>query len=475
MPTHPQKWLVMAGIGLGVFMATLDSSIVNISLPTLVQDLNTNFATIQWVVLSYVLVLTSMTLSVARIGDMMDKKRIYLYGLTLFTIGSLLCGLAPTVEWLIGLRALQGLGATMMQAIGIAIVTEVFPSTERGRALGIIGSIVSVGIAIGPPLGGMLIGLVGWRWVFWVNVPVGILTSLVVIRYVPISLPLKMGQKFDVPGALILLVTLIAYGLGMTVGQSLGFDKLQTVLLLVGAGVGLILLLFVESRSKEPMIDLKLFTNPLFSISLFMAFLVFVVLAVSFIQPFFLELVKGMATEEVGLMLMAMPVAMSVAAPLAGDLSDRYGSRIISLVGLCIIIIGCLAMTTLSEDVTPVGFILRLVPFGIGVGFFQSPNNSAIMGSAPRDRLGFASGLLALSRTLGNATGLPLMGAIFSGLVVSISGVSVNNDVTGAPSYALVGGITGAYQIAALIITGAMLLSVIAYVIDRRQKRYLVN
>ena len=172
------KWLAMMGIGMGVFMATLDSSIVNISLPTLVKAFHSNLATIEWVILSYVLVLTSMMLGAARLGDMYDKKKLYMGGMVLFIIGSLLCGLSPSVGWLIGFRALQGLGATFMQALGAAMITEIFPAKERGRALGIIGSIVSVGIAVGPPLGGMLIGLIGWQSIFWVNVPVGILTAL---------------------------------------------------------------------------------------------------------------------------------------------------------------------------------------------------------------------------------------------------------------------------------------------------------
>ncbi|HZW05242.1 MAG TPA: MFS transporter, partial [Anaerolineaceae bacterium] len=186
-PSPANKWLAIAGLGMGVLMSTIDASIVNISLPTLVDVFNTNFATIQWVVLSYILVLTSFMLTVARLGDMRDKKRIYQAGLVVFTLGSLFCALSPNVGWLIGFRALQGLGAVMIQSLGMAMVTEVFPATERGRALGIMGGVVSVGIAIGPPVGGLLIGSLGWHSIFLVNLPIGLAALFIVRQFVPSS------------------------------------------------------------------------------------------------------------------------------------------------------------------------------------------------------------------------------------------------------------------------------------------------
>ena len=194
----------MLGVGLGVLMYTIDTSIVNIALPTLVQVFHTSFATIQWVVLSYLLVVTALVLGAARLGDMFGKKQLYLGGLVVFTLSSLLCGLAPGDYWLIGFRALQGLGAVMISALGAAIVTEVFPSSERGRALGIIGAVVSLGIALGPTVGGLLIALSGWRSIFLVNVPIGIFASFVVVRSVPAGKSNPTKQKFDWLGALIM-------------------------------------------------------------------------------------------------------------------------------------------------------------------------------------------------------------------------------------------------------------------------------
>lgn len=465
-----QKWLAMLGVGMGVFMATLDSSIVNISLPTLVTNLQSDFSTISWVVLSYVLVLTSFMLGVARLGDMFDKKKLYVAGLIVFTISSLLCGIAPGVGWLIAFRAIQGMGAAMTQALGSAIITEVFPARERGRALGLIGTTVSTGIAVGPPLGGLLIGLLGWRSVFLVNVPVGIIAVLVVLRVVPSSSS-RPGQRFDAAGAAILFFTLACYALGMTLWQRSGIESNLTRALLLAAVIGLVVFALLELRTSQPMIDLGLFRNPLFSMNLVMGFLVFVVMSGAYIMPFFLEIVKGFPVQTVGLILMANPIAMGLVAPVAGSLSDRFGSRGISLAGLVLIIIGCLTVSTLHSDVSALGFIVRMIPLGLGMGMFQSPNNSAIMGSAPRERLGVASGLMSLSRTLGSTTGVPLMGTLFTTLVLSFASLPSGSDVTAAPANALVAGINGTYQTAAFIIFGSFVLAAAAMWLDNKIKK----
>lgn len=464
------KWVAMAGLGMGVFMATLDASIVNISLPTLVEEFHTSLALIQWVVLSYTLVLTSFMLGVARLGDMIDKKRLYIAGLVLFTLASGLCALSPSVEWLIGFRALQGLGAVLTQALGSAIITEIFPAAERGRALGVIGSTVSVGIALGPPLGGVLIGLAGWHSIFLINLPVGLLAIAVVAKFTPSSVT-RPGQRFDAAGAVVIFITLAAYAIGMTLAQNVGFGASLPRMLLGIAAAGLVVFLVIEKRVLQPMIDLSLFRNVLFSLNLLMAFLVFIVLSGAFIMPFFLTLVGGFRTEQVGLMLMVNPIVTGLLAPVAGALSDRYGSRGISLVGLVIVIGGCLAVSTLNEQVGALGFVLRWLPVGIGVAMFQSPNNSAIMGAAPRERLGVASGLMALSRTLGTSTGIPLIGVLFTTLVLSAGGLASGSDVTAAPAQALVAGINGTYRIAAVIMTASTLLAVTAFLIDHRRKR----
>jgi EmrB/QacA subfamily drug resistance transporter len=466
----PRKWLVMTAVGLGVLMATLDVSIVNVSLPTLVEKLNTNFATIQWVIVAYILVVASLMLGVARLGDMFGHKKLYAAGMVIFTTASLLCGLAPSVEWLIGFRALQGSGAVMMQALGVAIVTSVFPGRERGRALGIIGGIVSVGLAMGPAIGGILIGYVGWRSIFLVNVPLGIVAFIVVLRFVPRPERRPSGQRFDFPGALLLFFVLAFYALGMTLGQRLGFGQSHVLGLLIAAGIGLIIFITVEIRTSQPMLETKLFRNTLFSINLVMGWLTFIVVAGTFVFPFYLELVLGLPTEKVGLLMIVVPLTMGIVAPISGTLSDRFGPRGISVIGLMTVAGGCLAISTLQADTPIWAYLMRTAPMGIGMGLFQSPNNSAVMGSVPPERLGVASGLLALSRTMGHTTGIPLVGVLFTGQVMAAAGLDPSSSITQAPAAALVAGIRGTYRVAALVIIASTLLSIAAYLLDRRRR-----
>ncbi len=465
------KWLAMLGIGLGVLMYTIDTSAVNIVLPTLVETLHTSFSTIQWVVLSYLLVITALVLGAARLGDMFGKKRLYLGGLVLFTISSVLCGLAPGVGWLIGFRALQGLGALFISALGAAIITEVFPDSERGRALGIIGAVVSLGVALGPTVGGLLIGIAGWRTIFWINLPIGIFATFIVLRFVPSSVGSGTKQQFDALGALVMTVTLTCFALGMTEGQNRGFSSGTTLTLLISALIGLACFLVIESRIKQPMLDLRIFRNLQFSLSLLMGLLVFIVIAgIIFIMPFFLELVKHYPTQRVGLLLAVSPVLGGIIAPVSGSLSDRFGSRIISLIGLVLMVIGCLAIATVDTQLTELGYIVRVAPFGLGLGMFQSPNNSAIMGGVPRERLGIASGLLSLTRTLGQTAGLPLLGAVFASLTLSSAHLAPNANVTTAPVEALVYGVQGTFRIGALILGVAAILTAVVWGMERSSK-----
>ena len=458
----------MLGIGLGVLMFTLDTSIVNIALPTLVKQLNTSFATIQWVVLSYLLIITALVLGAARLGDMFGKKRLYNIGLIVFTVSSLLCGLAPNVEFLIAFRALQGFGALFISALGAAIITEVFPDSERGRALGIIGAVVSLGIALGPTVGGLLIAIAGWRTLFLVNVPIGIFASFIVARVVPASGKSGAKQRFDTIGALLMTAILTCFALGMTEGQNRGFGSGMAVTLLISAAIGLVVFFAIESRIQQPMLALDMFRNLQFSLSLLMGLLVFIAITgLIFILPFFLELVVKLSTQQVGLLLAVSPVLGGIVAPISGSLSDRFGPRIISLIGLVFMVIGCLLLSTIDAQLTELGYIWRVAPFGIGFGMFQSPNNSAIMGGVPRERLGIASGLLSLSRTLGQTAGVPLLGALFAGLTLSSSHLAPNTQLTTAPIEALVYGVQGTFQVAALILGAAAILTAVVWRLER--------
>jgi EmrB/QacA subfamily drug resistance transporter len=471
-PPPAQRWLAMLGIGVGILMVTIDFSIVNISLPTLVRELSTNFATVQWVALAYVLIITSLMLGAARLGDMFGMKLLYAGGVVVFTAGSLLCGLAHSIAWLIGSRAFQGLGAVFMQSLGLAIVTQVFPASERGRALGIVGGIVSVGLALGPALGGIIIGAWGWRWIFLVNVPLGVACWLLVARFVP-AFPAKGGggQRFDLTGALILCAALTAYALGMTLGQRMGFMQPLVLGILAAAALGTAVFIRVQRRVAAPTVDMSMFSDRLFGINLTMSFLVFITLGTTLVLPFFMDLVMGLTTMQMGLLMMVVPIAMGIVSPWSGWLTDRHGPRLISFLGLITMALGCAAMTTLHKDATVWGLAIRSLPIGIGMGLFQSPNNTAIMGSAPSQHLGVASGLLALSRTLGNSTGVPLAGALFGTIVLATAGLGTAGHITTAPPEALVQGVRGAYGAACVIVLLSAALAFSAWRISHRRRK----
>lgn len=452
---YSRKWYVMIAVSLGVFLATIDGSIVNVALPTLVRELNTDFATVQWVVLAYLLTLTTLMLSVGRLADMIGKKRIYMTGFIVFTTGSVLCGLAPTVFWLIAFRVVQAVGASMVFSLGTAIVTEAFPPQERGKALGVVGSVVSIGIVIGPTLGGIIIEGFSWHWIFFVNLPVGIIGTILVGRFVPSTKP-EGGQQFDYWGGITLFIALISLLLALTLGQTWGFTDQRILLLLGSAIIFAILFVVIEWRTPQPMIELSLFRNRLLNINLLTGFLAFIAVSGALILvPFYLENMLGYGPRQVGLLLAALPIMLGVMAPISGVLSDRWGTRPITVVGLAVLVAGYYALSTMTAETDMIGFILRYALIGLGFGIFQSPNNSAIMGSAPRERLGIVSGMLAVNRSLGQTTGIAVLGAFWAARVFFHEGRTLVGGATEASRLAQIAGLEDTFLAAAFL----MLLS----------------
>lgn len=466
-----RKWFVMAAVGMSILLSTIDGTIVNVALPTLVRDLSTNFPTVQWVVLAYLLTQATLILSVGRLGDMLGKKPLFVVGLVIFTAGSVLCGLAFNVYWLIAFRMVQAIGAALMLALGMAIITEAFPPQERGRALGISGSIISVGIVIGPALGGLIIDSLSWRWIFFVNLPVGIVGTWMALHYIP---GLKPGgkQRFDYFGAVTMFISLLALLLALTWGQQLGFGAPQILLLFAVSIIFLVLFIVIEWRIKQPMIDLHMFRNNLFSMGLITGFITFVCIAGAVILlPFYLENMLGYSPRNVGLLMAAVPIVMMVVAPVSGSLSDRFGTRPITVIGLVILVAGYYAMTTLNAQTSAVGYLLRLLPVGIGMGVFQSPNNSAVMGAVQRERLGIASGLLSISRVLGQIVGIAVLGALWAGRVIFRTGAILEGGASAAPIPAQITGLQETYWVVVMMIAIALLLSVWGLVQQRRLPR----
>ena len=464
-PSYEGKWGALLAIGIGMSMSALDMSVVTIILPTLLLELNAEFAPVQWVMISYNLIITSAMMGAARLGDMYDKKKLNCLGLLLFTIGSLLCGLSPNVGWLIAFRILQGLGAVIMQALSMAIIVDSVPPQEKGRTMGILGGMSSVAFAFGPAIGGVILGSIGWRWIFFFNIPFGILAIWASLKYIPFVPPRQVNEKFDIWGANILFVALGCFALGMTLGQDHGFAGKTVQSLLLISLIGIVCFIVVQKKIKFPMVDLSLFNNLTFNINLIMGFVAFVTLSGYFLIPFFLQFVRQYTPKEIGFIMMLTPVCVGILSLISGSLSDRFGTQGISIIGIIIMAIGCFCVNTLTPETGVVGFMLKFVPIAIGLGTFNIPNNSAIMGAAPPERLGVASGLLSLTRSLAQTAGMPIMGTIFTATLMAITKLETLPDISEVDHYALVRGIgmtyfTGGVSIIVLVAGAIILLKI---------------
>jgi EmrB/QacA subfamily drug resistance transporter len=469
---YSRRWLVLVAVGLGIFLSTVDGSIVNLALPTLEEEFDTSFAAVQWVVLAYLLTLATLVLAIGRLGDMLGKKRIYTSGFGVFTAASLLCGLAPSLPWLIGFRVIQAVGAAMIQALGLAITTEAFPASQRGRALGINGAVVSLGIITGPTLGGIIIDALSWNWIFFVNLPVGVVGTLAAIRFVP-NVPAEPGQQFDFAGAGAFFVSLLCTMLGLTLSQERGFSD-PSVAGLLGTGlVFLVTFVMIERRVADPMLDLGLFRNRLLSINLFTGWTVFIgISGLLILLPFYLENVLGYPPRTVGLLIAAIPVALIFVSPASGALSDRIGQRPVTVAGLAILVVAFLLVAVVPPDAPIALLVVAFLPIGIGTGVFQSPNNSAVLGSAPQERLGVTSGMLTITRITGQITGIAVLGTFWAWRVASIAGF--RGDATDAPAEAQGQGLQDTALFVAAMMAVALALATWGWLIDRRERATLV-
>ncbi|WP_324715800.1 MFS transporter [Carboxydochorda subterranea] len=410
---YSSRWRILSAVLLGSIMGPIDASVVYIAIPVIARDFGADPATIGWVSMAYLLVLGSLLLAFGRMGDMLGFDRVFLAGLATFVLTSSLCGLAPNLGALILMRALQAVGAGMMMAVAPAIITAVFPPQERGRALGMNGMVVALGLAIGPSLGGVLVDALGWRAIFFINVPVGIAAYLWCRRLVP-ALGSERRQRFDWPGAVLAFGGLGTLLLSVSRGQSYNWSW---PILALGLGALLLLLGFVvvEKRSPEPMLDLALFRIRAFAAGNLAALLNFMTqYVIVFLTPFLLQQAMGLSAGRAGATMTAFPLTVLAVAPLAGALSDKVGQRGLAFTGSLICTIAALLLAGLGHHSGTSDVAWRLSLFGLGTGLFQSPNNSAVMGSVPRFRLGIAGGVLAGTRNVGMVLGIALGGAMLT-------------------------------------------------------------
>ncbi|MBA5870530.1 MAG: MFS transporter [Nitrospira sp. CR2.1] len=447
------RW-ILAALSLSVLLSSIGTSIANVSLPTLAQVFGASFQQVQWVVLAYLLSITTMVVSVGRLGDMVGRRRLLMIGVFLFTVASALCGSAPTLWLLIAARAAQGLGAAIMMALTMAFVGETVPKARVGNAMGLLGTMSATGTALGPSLGGLLISALGWQAIFFINVPLGLIMLLLIHRYLPVDGNRQPHNRasFDVVGTFLLATTLAAYALAMTVGR--GHFGAGNTGLLVAALIGIGLLIVAERRAGSPLIRLALFRNASLSASLTMSLLIStVMMATLVVGPFYLSQSLGLSAGWLGLVLSIGPLFAAVTGVPAGRLVDDVGADRVTRMGLLGIAIGCVLLFTLPASLGTVGYILPIVVITVGYALFQTANNTAVMMDIPQDQRGVTSGLLYLSRNLGLITGASVMGALFTF-------ASAVPDITTAPPDAVATGMRVTFAIAGLLIIAALAIAV---------------
>ena len=403
--------LALTALALSTFMSALDTSIANLALPTLARTFAAPFHAVQWVLLAYLLAITTLIVSVGRLGDLLGRRRLLAGGILLFTTASLLCGAAPSLPWLIVGRAAQGLGAAAMMALALAFVGDVIPKERIGRATGLLGTVSALGTALGPTLGGLLITGCGWRALFLVNVPIGLINLVLVLRVLPADAPARReGAALDPQGTLLLALTLAAYALALTLGRDLGG---RSTLLMAGAGMGAALFIRQQARSASPLVHLARLREAGLRRGLLLNLLVAAVLMSTLVVgPFYLGRGLGLPATRVGLALSVGPLVAALTGLPAGRLVDRLGPEPVTAWALSGLIGGTLLLALLPASLGLAGYLAPLALTTGSYALFQAANTTAVVGGIPADQRGALSGLLQLSRNLGLITGASFMGTV---------------------------------------------------------------
>ena len=459
--TSSVRW-VLASLSLSMLLSSLGTSIANVGLPTLALAFAASFQEVQWVVLAYLLAITTLIVSVGRLGDMIGRRRLLLAGMFLFTLASALCAVAPTLWLLVAARAAQGLGAAIMMALTMAFVGETVPKDRTGSAMGLLGTMSAIGTALGPSLGGVLIAGFGWPAIFLINVPLAIMALFLAHRFLPVDRQMTKADRigFDNVGTLLLAMTLAAYALAMTVGRG-SFGPLNMALLLAAiVGVGLFVL--AESKAASPLVRLAMFRNPTLRAGFAMSALVTtVVMATLVVGPFYLSGALALDAARVGLVMSSGPIVAALTGVPAGRIVDRFGAQCMSIVGLIAMAVGSFILPLLPTSFGIPGYIAPLVVITAGYALFQVANNTAVMTNIRPDQRGVVSGMLNLSRNLGLITGASVMGTVFAF-------GSAATDITTAPPEAIATGTRITFAVAAALIVVALAIASASLASSRR-------
>jgi EmrB/QacA subfamily drug resistance transporter len=416
-----RKWFALAVVALGTFMTALDASIVNISLPSIALTFHAPVAgAIEWVVIAYLAVIAATLLTFGRLSDVVGRKPIWIMGLVVFTLGSAACGAAGSLAQLIVARIVQGIGGALIFAPSFAIITDAFAAAERGRALGLNSVVFAIATSLGPTLGGLITAHLTWRWVFYINVPLGVM-SLIVSHRVLTRSQTAARETLDLGGAALIALGLASLTLALSFSQEWTWPSVLAWL--VTGILSLVAAVFVEGRSPSPIVDLSLFRErTLCSALASMTVAMLALFAVGFVLPFYFEQLRGFSVMESGLLLTPLPLTMAIVAPLSGAMADRVGSRLLASGGLALATLGLVALARLGTTSTVGEIVGCLVLTGLGQGMFQSPNARALMNASPPGEQGETSSLYATSRVVGQSLSVALAGTVFAALGAASAG-----------------------------------------------------
>jgi len=425
------KWIALSCTSIGALFSVLSGTTLIIALPEIMKDLNASIALIMWVVMIYMFVLTIFVPLVGRLADMIGRKKLYVSGFMVFMLGSLLCGLSRTGWQLLSFRLVQSVGGVLLESTSIPIVADAFPRKELGKALGINGTVISVAAIIGPILGGALISI-GWRFIFFINIPIGLVGTIwawIQLKELNI-LPKK--QKFDFKGTILFSVGILAFLLALTLGGSIGWLNIITIILFLAAVLLIALFILVESKVDQPMLDLRLFKAKILAFDYGSIFLNGIARgSVTFLLVFYFQGVKGINPILSGMLLAPFAAAIMIISPISGWLSDRYGSRLLSSIGLLISAIGLLGMMRIKASTTIMELIIWMIIMGLGAGMFFAPNTNSIMSAVPIEKRGIAAGVRIMMFNAGNIISIGLSLAILSSSISqeAIQGLFIGTQI----------------------------------------------
>ena len=409
------KWKALLVVAIGTIMVAIDFGIANISFPVLTKIFHTDLATVMWVTLSYTLINVCLMLILGKISDLIGRKKIYVRGLAVFTLGMLFCSLAQGIGQLILFRAIQAIGSAMIITVGTAIIADAFPSKELGKGLGIIQASVSFGFIIGPVLGGLLLHWFDWRSIFYTRAPVCILVVFLAFFLLKKDTPATGKIQFDIKGTLASSSGLFFLIFGVSQISQVG---LKSPLVIISVILGLMILgffIFIETRAKDPIVDLTLFNNRIFSYSSLSLFFTFMAIpAYMLLMPFYLMEGIRLTPSDAGLLMAVTAVISAVISPITGTLSDRFGAVWFSILGAIFTLVAFILVCNFDLQTTAVFIIPVLVLLGISTGTFQTANNSTIMGVVPKNRIGTAAAIIATQRNVGMALGMAIAGTVYS-------------------------------------------------------------